>query len=211
MPHIFDDMAVAGPAPAGKAVAFYEPKYRHIAYKDDTGRSYHLGGQIRNWSTGTQDANAADTYLIGSQLPIPIDLRLQIGTTFHWTMAITKTAAGVATPIWRIRFGTAGAIGDAAAQTFTQVAAQTAAVDAAVVDIEAVVHSLGAGGRGSAWIRMNHVLAATGFSTLTTNVQTASNSQFDSTIDGAIAGLSVDPGAAGVWTINCISAEVRNI
>jgi len=70
---------------------------------------------------------AADTYLVGSSVPVPLGL-LKATSKYRCRFTVTKTAAGVATPIVTVRFGTAGSTADAARCTLT-FAAQTAAVD----------------------------------------------------------------------------------
>jgi hypothetical protein len=95
--------------------------------------------------------------------------------------------------------------------TFTQVALQTAAADAAVVEIFGVIRNVGAAAIMSGGLVMNHVLAATGFSTLTMNVQQVTSAGFDSTVANTIIGVSVNPGASGVWTIQYVDAQMDNI
>jgi hypothetical protein len=58
---------------------------------------------------------------------------------------------------------------------------------------------------------MAHVLAATGFSTLDHNVMQVTSAGFDTTVAGTIVGVSVNPGAAGVWTHQVISAECLGV
>lgn len=142
---------------------------------------------------------------------MPTGLVLQVGTTFRWTLYMTKTGAGTAAPIWVIHVGTAGSVADAARVTFTQVALQTAVADTGVVEINAVLRNVGAAGVLAAGLAMTHVLAATGFSTLTDNVMQVTSAGFDTTVAGTIIGLSVNPGAAGVWTHQVIAAEMKNI
>lgn len=208
---LLDTQAAPSTPAAGKGNLFLESGGKRATLKDDSGRTYTLYPGILNYNTADVTANAADTYVTGSNLAVPTGLSLQVGTMFKWKMYITKTAAGVAAPVWRVRVGTAGTTGDTAQLTFTQVAAQTAAVDAAMVEICAILRNVGAAGVLAGGLTMNHVLAATGFSTLTENVQQVTSAGFVTTTAGLIVGLSVDPGAAGVWTIQHVRAEMLNI
>lgn len=165
-----------------------------------------------NYNTADVVANGTDTYLTGSAIAIPTARPLAVGTKFEWELFGTKTAAGLAAPVWNVRFGTAGALVDTARVTFTQVAAQTAVVDAGHWKIKAIVRGpIGVSGIVAGGIAMEHVLAATGFSTVAHNVQPVNSAGFDLTTEGLIVGLSVNPGAAGVWTFQLVSAEVTNL
>lgn len=200
-----------GTVSANKMIVFAESVGKKLTYKDDAGRYYTIPGSVRNWNTADVTANAADTYVTGSSLTVPTGLLLQVGVTFSWNIYMTKTAAGVAAPVWRIRVGTNGSTADTARVTFTQVAAQTAVVDAGEVEITAILRNTGAAGVLAAGLTMNHVLATTGFSTLGANVQQVTSAGFDTTVANTIIGLSVDPGAAGVWTLQVVQAIMNNI
>jgi hypothetical protein len=196
---------------AGRGVFFAETGGKRATYKDDSGRTHTLSGRILNYNTADVVANAADTYLTGSNLVVPTGMVLQVGTMFRWTLYMTKTAAGVAAPIWAVHVGTAGTVADAARVTFTQVALQTAVIDTGVVEITAILRNVGAAGVLAGGLAMTHVLAATGFSTLTDNVMQVTSAGFDTTIAGTIIGVSVNPGAAGVWTHQVVKSEMLNI
>jgi hypothetical protein len=195
---------------ANTGVVFVDSVSKQGVIKNDTGRAFSLPGEIRNWNTADVTANAVDTYITGSNLSIPAHL-MQVGTTFRWKFVLTKTAAGVAAPIWVVRVGTAGSAADTARLTFTQVAAQTAAVDAGVYEIDAVLRNVGAAGVLAGGLRMNHVLATTGLSTLGANVQQVTSAGFDTTVASTIVGVSVNPGALGVFTIQVVSAQALNL
>jgi hypothetical protein len=151
-------------------------------------------------------ANAADTYLTGSALLIPTD-GLKAGTVARWRFFLTKTAAGVAAPVWSVRVGVAGTTGDTARLTFTG-PAQTAAADTAEVIIEAVLRNIGAAGVLAGGLTLNHNLAATGFANQGAVVLQNTSAGFDTTPANLILGVSVDPGAAGVWTHQLVRAEL---
>lgn len=208
---ILDNQTIPSTPASGKVVIFSHSGSKQLTARDDSGRTYSLMGKLMNWNTSDVTANAADTYVTGSSLAIPTGLSLQVGARFKWRIYATKTAAGTAAPVWNIRVGTAGTTADTARVVFTQVAAQTAAADAAFIEISAILRNVGASGVLAAGLCMNHVLATTGFSTLGSNVQQVTSSGFDTTVAGTIVGLSVNPGASGVWTLQVVGAELCNI
>jgi len=208
---VLDTQAIPSTPAAGKGILFLESGGKRATLRDDSGKTYTMLGGVLNQNTADVVANAADTYLTGSGLTVPTGLTLQVGTVMKWRFVMTKTGAGVASPVWTVRIGTAGTTADAAILTFTQVAAQTAAVDTGIVDIVAVLRNVGAAGILAGGLSMLHVLAATGFSTLTENVMQATSAGFVTTTAGLIAGVSVNPGAAGVWTHQVIQSEMLNI
>jgi hypothetical protein len=208
---ILDNQALPGIPAAGKTVLFPESGAKRLTYRDDSGRTYTIPGAINNYNTADVVANAADTYVTGSGLVVPTGLLMQVGTSFRWRIYATKTAFGTAAPIWVVRVGTAGTTGDSARLTFTQVALQTAAADAAFIEVDAILRNVGASGILAGGLAMTHVLATTGFSTLGANVQQVTSAAFDTTVANSIIGLSVNPGASGVWTLQVVSAEMRGI
>ena len=173
-------------------------------------RIHTLGSAIRNWNTSDVTANAADTYLTGSALTIPQHL-MQAGTTFRWRFAMSKTAAGVAAPVWSLRVGTAGTTADTARCTFTSPAAQTAAIDNGCCEIWAVLRNTGASGVLAGVLSMWHTLAATGLANVATVCVQNTSAAFDTTTAGLIVGISVNPGTAGVWTHQLVTADLMNV
>lgn len=194
---------------AGKVVLYPDSSTKRMTSLDDSGRKLSLDGVIRNWNTVDVVANAADTYLAGSSLIVPQHL-LQAGATFKWRFAATKTAAGVATPIWSVRVGTTGTIADAARLVFTG-PAQTAAVDAGYIEITAVLRNTGASGVLAGVLSLSHNLSTTGFSTVQCPTLQVTSAGFDTTTAGLIVGVSVNPGASGVWTHQLCIAEMSNM
>jgi hypothetical protein len=162
----------------------------------------------RNYSTADQTANAADTYITGSQILLPSGRPLQAGTVMIWKFTATKTAAGTATPIFSLRFGS-GVIGDSSRVTLTGVA-QTGAADTATIEIVAIVRSIGGSGVVAASLDLHHVLAATGFANVAHQVIQGVSAGFDTTTVTGV-GVSVNPGTAGVWTFTMATAEIQNI
>lgn len=164
----------------------------------------------RNVAVADQVANAADTYLVGSRIDISSLRPLQIGTVFIWKLSMTKTAAGTAAPAWNIRFGGAGTTADAARITMNG-PAQTAAIDTATVEIVATVRGpLSGAGIVAASLDLHHALAATGFANVAHAVMQQVSAGFDVTGTMSV-GISVNPGAAGVWTVTQVTGEVQNI
>jgi len=151
-----------------------------------------------NASTSDQVASAADTYITGSSLTVVN--RLKVGTMFFLDFTMTKTAAGTATPITSVRFGTAGTTADTARLTFTG-DAQTAAADTGTIRIVLVVRGpIGASCVVHGNYIMQHELATTGFDNAEDNILQVTSAAFDVTVAGLIMGVSINPGASGVWT-----------
>jgi hypothetical protein len=190
-----------------------------IAYSEGGSHVYDAQGRIKVPALGlptggsnTADvvANAADTYLAGSSMPI--GGRIQAGSYFKWRFRATKTAAGTATPAFNIRFGTAGAVADTSRNLLTSAAAQTAVADTAAFEMDGRFEVVGASAVFDAWIRMDHASAdGAGFGTFR-YIQTQS-ATFDATAAGLIMGVSCNPGATGtpVWTFQSIIVEAGNL
>ncbi len=193
---------------AGQCVLFFDNVGKKLSQKNDAGIVEVMNG-VRNASTVDQTGFAADTYLTGASVAIPVSL-LRVGSVYRCRFNVTKTAAGVATPIIIARFGTAGTIADTARVTFT-FPAQTAAIDEGWFDVWLVVRSIGAAGVVQGTAQLNHSLAATGFSTSNGPVVPAVSAGFDTTVANMFIGLSVNGGAAAAWTIKLVSAELMGV
>lgn len=181
-----------------------------IRYFDSSGREKVASNSLPAANANTSDvvANAADTYLPGASLAI--GGRVQAGSFFKWRFRATKTAAGVATPTFNIRLGTAGAVGDTSRVLFTSSAAQTAAVDTGMFEMDAIVRAVGATAVLSGVLRMDHTAAdGAGFGTFRYLLTTSAS--FDITPAGTIIGVSCNPGASGVWTFQNVSVEADNL
>lgn len=160
-------------------------------------------------ATADQTANAADTYLTSANWNLST-YTVKIGTQIRWRLVATKTAAGTATPIFNVRFGTAGTTADTARLTFTG-NAQTAAIDTGSFVIHMIFRAIGGTAVVHGKYELHHQLATTGFSTLNHNVIQVLSSAFDMTPANTIVGLSVNPGASGVWTFQQVLSEVHNL
>lgn len=181
-----------------------------LVVMDDAGKINSLGGLRCNNNTTDVTANAANTYLTGSSIPLATT-GMRAGTRFRWRFCITKTNAGIATPIFTVVFGTNGSTADTARLTFTFVA-QTAAVDTGYVEIEVIVKIYST-------IATIHGIAALGHNGTTTGLANQAQEQiqqvlsgtFDATIANSIIGVCCNPGTAGVWTFQQVIAEAYNL
>jgi hypothetical protein len=60
-------------------------------------------------------------------------------------------------------------------------------------------------------LTMLHNLPTTGLSTIQAPVLQVTSAGFDSTVASLIVGVSCNPGAAGVWTHQVVTAECSNM
>jgi len=167
---------------------------------------------VHNASVSTPAAGfAADTYLVGSSIAIPNKL-LQAKSKYRCRFSVSKTAAGVATPIINVRIGTLGTTGDASRGVLT-FAAQTAVVDEGLFEIEAIFRTVGVGTTAilQSMGRIAHRLSITGLSTDVSGMKLVTSAGFDSTVANSIIGLSVNGGASAAWTIAVVSSELVNL
>lgn len=155
-------------------------------------------------------AFAADTYLVGSSIAIPAG-RLQAKTQYRCRFDVVKTAAGTATPIINIRFGTGGTTADTSRGALT-FQAQTGAVDEGTYEIFATFRTVGSGTSAVLHTvgQLRHTLAATGLG-VGSEAEVATSGGFDSTVASSIIGLSVNGGASASWTISNVQAELVNL
>lgn len=164
--------------------------------------------EYANQSTSQQGAGfAADTYLAGSNIPIPNGAPY-VGTAYHAWFDVTKTAAGTATPIITLRIGTAGSTSDAAICTFT-FGAGTAAVDVGQFEIHVVFRTVGSG--TSAVVQgicnLTSNLTTTGLSNAKKAVVVTS-AGFNSTTASLIIGASYNGGTSASHTIQLVRSEL---
>lgn len=197
---------------AGQGVAYFDSVSGLWTTRDPNGRSNSLVGALRNWNTSDVTANGADTYLTGSRLDVP-GHGLQAGVTFTWVLSWTKTAAGVGSPIWSIRVGTAGTTADSARLQFTSPVAQTAVADTGRAIVRAVLRSVGGGTSAviAGCLDMTHANQTTGLATVQQVLISNTGAGWDSTVANLKVGLSVNPGASALWTHQLVSAEAANL
>lgn len=167
------------------------------------------GGESHSYSTTTQTGFATDTYMAGSAIPIPKG-KLKVGTKIRWKFNCSKTAAGVVAPVITVRSGTNGSTADSSRGTMT-FAAQTAAIDSGVFEIEGTVRAIGASTVIQFMGTLGHVLAATGLSTANHSVAILTTSAFDSTGTNLKIGFSLNAGSSAAWTVNLCNGELTNI
>jgi hypothetical protein len=154
---------------------------------------------------------AVDTYLAGSSIAIPAGA-LQAGSRYRLVFDVTKTAAGVAACILTLRFGTAGALSDAALATLA-FPAQTAVADDGRFSLDVMFRSVGSGTSAvvQACGALTHTLSASGLASAPGPVRRAASAGFNSALTGAVIGVSVNAGASAAWTIPLALASLENI
>lgn len=169
---------------------------------------------IFNNSSSTVSASFnTDTLLAGSSILLPSGVTIA-GIQYEVVFDMVKTAAGTATPIVNIRFGTAGTVSDASICTMT-FGAGTAAVDTGKFTLVGTLRSAGSGTTavmaGSTMI--NHALAATGL----TNTGASGTGQittigggFNSTVANSYLSVSFNGGASFSGTNNYVQARLYN-
>lgn len=168
------------------------------------------GGALFNSSTASQGAGfATDTYVTGSNILIPAQ-RPRIGTKFRCSFDVSKTAAGVATPIVQLRYGTNASTADTSLCSFT-FSAGTAATDVASFEIYGVYRSVGSGTSAVVQGRCTAISQpTTGNTSLIHAVQTTSAGH-DSTTASTYLGVSFNGGTSYSGTIQLVEAELVNI
>lgn len=172
-------------------------------YTDDAGR---IWGRSHNAATAAQTGFAADTYLTDSDILIP-SFGVQAKTCFIWRVSGSKTAAGVAAPIYTIRIGSARTTSDTLRVQMTG-AAQTAATDTGLLTVMATVRNVGASGIIRAIATWSHSGASTGFANDLAGATEGISAAFDnSALGGNYVGLSINGGASASWNITQVIAE----
>lgn len=163
--------------------------------------------EYANQSVSSQTPFASDTYLTGSNIPIPAG-GPYVGTKFRLIFDVTKTAAGTATPIITVRIGTLGTTADAAILVFT-FGAGTAAIDVGQFIIDCVFRTVGSGTsavlEGTAQLISN--LTTTGISNAV-KVKAVTSAGFNSTTASSIIGASYNGGASAAHTIQLVRSEL---
>jgi len=198
---IDNQVAPATPA-ASKSVLWVDSTQKRLIQTDDGG--IHRGVIAHANSTSAQGAIATtEVYLTGSSLQIP-SFGMQVGMEFVWYISASKTAAGVAAPVWTYRIGSAKTTADTSRLALTSGQIQTAAVGDGILVARLVCHIAsavgtiaGSGGTGPA------PFGGGGAGTSATFDNTA-------TIAGQFIGLTVTTGASAAWTVTAVSADLIN-
>lgn len=174
----------------------------------------YMGNKVRKANTAIQSITAATlTKINGSDLLVPTDSQIAVGTVFQWQVLATKTAAGTAARTFHVRLGTAGTTADTAIATFTS-AAGTAAVDAAYIEILAICISITSNvATFECSFSLSHNLASTGFATTGNQIVSPAGSTATLNISTAslIATLSVTSGSLEAITVRQVFAQAFNI
>lgn len=196
---------------AGESISYSNGLWVHY---DSNGVVKTPAAQVlQNQSTSTVSAGyASDTYLAGSSITMPSN-GPQVGTRYRLLFDMVKTAAGTATPIINVRFGTAGSTADTARLTFT-FAAGTAAADTGQFELNLHFRSVGSGTSAVivGTIQCRHSLAATGLTSTGAAGMgqfTTVSSGFDSTPAGSILGVSFNGGASFSGTNTLVEAQLQ--
>ncbi len=188
-----------------------------INYNDNTTSvlvTLNSAGQVKGADHRASIAQAAgfaaDTYLAESAIRLPSS-GMRPGMMFEWDIIASKTAAGVAQPVFTVRSGANQSVADAARLVLTT-SAQTAAVDVARISVSVTVRSVNAAGVIRGFVQIQHNLAATGFASTPAgfDLVEASSAGFDnSALGGQFVGLSINGGAAAAWTIEQVIGRIR--
>jgi hypothetical protein len=157
-------------------------------------------------SVADQTANAADTYLTGSAFPVAG--RIAAGSFLRYRISATKTAAGTAAPIFSVRVGTAGTTADTARLTLTGTA-QTGVADSGIWEIDVTCRVVSASGVITGAVQPPRGAGFAGSGAVGT--LQATSSTFDITPASTKIGISVNPGASGVWTITAVTVHAAGL
>lgn len=193
-----------GTPASGKLAAFMDSTSKLPGYKNDAGRFLM---QSDNAAIAGITVNAADTYVTDSDLLIP-SFGMQTRAKFEWKISVSKTAAGVATPIYNIRIGTLRTVAGDTARLVLTGPAQTAIADVGTLNIMVTVRAVSATVgviQGTAWWDHRGTAASStigvGFANDGTGHVEGTSSNFDNSALGAsYIGISLNSGASGVWT-----------
>lgn len=207
-----EQSAPATPA-SGNGVVFVDTNASLLCFKDDAGR---VQAYSTNSAVAAQGAGfAADTYVTNSDLLIP-SFGLQAKATFLWTISASKTAAGVAQPVYTIRTGANRSTADTARLALTA-PAQTAVADIGTLSIMLTVRTGGATSviAGTAWwshrgTAANTTTSGTGFANDSTGHIEGTGASFDaSAIAGQYISLTINGGGSAAWTITQCQSEAN--
>lgn len=196
---------------AGNASWFVDSTAKIFCVKDDAGRVQAFS---MNSAVAAQGAGfAADTYVTNSDILIP-SFGMQAKTQFMWIISASKTAAGIAQPVYTIRTGAGRATTDTLRLALTG-PAQTAIADIGTLYVMVTVRNVGASGviAGSAWwshrgTAANTTTSGTGFANDSTGHVEGSSATFDnSALGGQYIGLSINGGGSAAWTVTQCQVE----
>lgn len=178
---------------AGEALIYVEG----VGFSELPSSSATLGG-VGTPSTTSQSLTASTANVVtGTLLQLPT-ANLKVGSRFRFHIGVDKTAAGIATWAAALKWGTAGTVADAAVATWTS-GTNTAAIDQATLDIEAVVTSLGStAAMACIAFYVNTLTNVTGLGKI--NFIPSPTATFDSTLANPFIHVDITPGASAVMT-----------
>jgi hypothetical protein len=194
-----DEQAAPAAPAAGQLILWPDSAISQFCYKNDASRGF-IASRYSGHSNADQLLGVAETYVTDSGLLIP-SFGLQTRTLVRWWLSLSKTAAGVAAPVWNIKLGTLGTTADATRWTHTGVI-QTAVAETGSYILTATIRNAGAAATiaGSLQCVRTGGTAATGLASVP--VAQVTSAAFDSSfVAGQIIGLSINAGAASAWTI----------
>lgn len=201
---------------SGYGLIFVDSVAKILAIKDDAGTYKARSG---NAAIAAQGAGfATDTYVTNSNILLP-SWGLQAKTVIRWQISASKTAAGVAAPVYTVRIGANGSAADTSRLALTG-PAQTAIADIATLNVMLTVRSVGSGTsaviQGTAWWDHRGTAASstigTGFANDGSGHVEGTSAGFDSsTLVGGTnyIGLSINGGASAAWTVTQAVAEAN--
>lgn len=167
----------------------------------------------RSNSVADQTGFDTETLLAGSVFAVPKGrLPVAARATYKLTFDMTKTAAGTATPLLYINYGTAGTAADTAILTFT-FGAGTAAVDVGVFEVLVTFRTVGATGVATGVAKLDHSLAATGLTNTGTGgcaVFAVTSSAFSTVVADSYISASFNGGTSFAGTNTLVQAEWEN-
>lgn len=193
---LIDNETVPSTPAASKSVLWVDSTAKRQLQTDDGG--IHRGIFAHNNSTSAQGAIVTtEIYLTGSSLRIP-SYGMQVGMTFVWYISASKTAAGVAGPVWKVYIGPNQSTADTLRFTLTSGSAAVATIwEATLVGAIQVPIASGSGTlAGSGPSAPNFGGGGTGTSGTFDNT---------ATIGGQFIGLTVTTGASAAWTVTSVS------
>jgi len=194
-----EETAPAAPA-AGQLILWPDSACHQFCYKVNGVNRGFVASRYSGHSNADQLLGVAETYVTDSGLLVP-SFGLQTRTLVRWMLSLSKTAAGVAAPVWNIKLGTLGTTADATRWTHTGVI-QTAVAETGFYILTATIRNAGAAATiaGTLTCVRTGGTAATGLASVP--VAQVTSAAFDSSfVAGQIIGLSINAGAASAWTV----------
>lgn len=199
---LLDEQGTPATPSAGTLLIYPDSSSSMMVQKNDAG--IVQGDSTRAAVASQGPGFASDTYVTNSGIILP-SFSMQAGMVFKWEIIVSKTAAGLATPIYQVRIGPNQTTGDTSRLSMTG-PAQTAVVDEGLLAILVTVRSVGVSGVLQGYAGWDHEAAvAAGFGGM---VQ-ATSAGFDNTaLQGQFVGLSINGGASAAWTVSQVFGRV---